>query len=197
MVDDVEGESRGASTSRQLIDKARAGDSRAVGELFHRHRRVLTLWARGRLPRWARSVSDTADMVQDVLLNTFRRLDRFENRGKGALRAYLRQAVMNRINDEKRRVMRPPTGELEEGVFDLPETGPTPFDATADAERQRRYKTALASLSEDERVLIVGRMELGYTYEQLALIAGRATPEAARVAVRRAVVKLAERLPDV
>jgi hypothetical protein len=44
-------------------------------------------------------------------------------------------------------------------------------------------------------MLVVGRIELGFNYDQLALISGRATPEAARQAVRRAVKKLAERMP--
>ena len=64
-----------------------------------------------------------------------------------------------------------------------------------DGERARHYKAALATLSEEERMLVVGRIELGFNYDQLALIAGRATPEAARQAVRRAVKKLAERMP--
>src|SRR5712692_909745 len=101
--------SRETASSGELIARARVGDSRAISALFRRHGGALRRWAKGRLPRWARSVNDTADVVQDVLLRTFRRLDRFEDRGKGALRAYLRQAVVNRINDEMRRVMCRPT----------------------------------------------------------------------------------------
>src|SRR4051812_12975696 len=93
------------TTSRRLLERARSGDSRAISALFRRHAATLRRWASGRLPRWARVVNDTADVVQDVLLQTFRRLDRFEDRGRGALRAYLRQAVLNRINDEIRKVL--------------------------------------------------------------------------------------------
>ena len=64
-----------------------------------------------------------------------------------------------------------------------------------DSERARHYKAALATLNDEERMLVVGRIELGFNYDQLALISGRATPEAARQAVRRAVKKLAERMP--
>jgi hypothetical protein len=45
--------------------------------------------------------------------------------------------------------------------------------------------------------LIVGRIELGYNYEQLALIRNKATPGAARQAVRRAIIKLAEKMAGV
>jgi DNA-directed RNA polymerase specialized sigma24 family protein len=74
-------------SSRELLRRARAGESRALSALFHRQRGALIRWARGRLPRWARNVADTADLVQDVLLQTFRRLEGFDNRGHGALQA--------------------------------------------------------------------------------------------------------------
>jgi len=163
--------------------------------LFRRHGPELRQWARGRLPRWARNVADTADVVQDVLLRTFRRIDRFEDRGRGALRGYLRRSVMNRIHDEMRKVVRRPTGELEERLFNMPGDQPTPFDSAVDSERARHYKAALATLTEEERILVVGRIEMGFNYDQLALIGERATPEAARQAVRRAVKRLAERMP--
>jgi RNA polymerase sigma-70 factor (ECF subfamily) len=137
---------------------------------------------------------ETADIVQDVFMQTFRRIDRFEDRGRGALRAYLRQAVVNRINDEVRRVLRRPVTELDDQVFELAGNEPSPFDTALDAERDRQYKQGLSSLSEDERLLIVGRLELGYNYHQLALLTGRVTPDAARLAVRRAMLKLTERM---
>ena len=96
--------SRETATSKELLARTRQGDERALSALFRRHGRALRQWARGRLPKWARGVNDTADIVQDALLQTFRRIDRFEDRGKGALQAYLRQAATNRIRDEIRRV---------------------------------------------------------------------------------------------
>src|SRR5262245_51235885 len=177
-----------SATSRELLRRARAGDTRALNTLFRRQRDRLTGWARGRLPRWARRLSDTADLVQDVLRQTSRRIDRFDDRGSGALQAYLRQAVQNRLRDELRRIERRPASELAD---DFPDSALSPLETTLDAERAERYKRALAALDEGDRILIVGRLELEYTYEQLALISDRPTPEAARKALRRAVMKLA------
>jgi RNA polymerase sigma-70 factor (ECF subfamily) len=171
----------------------RAGDTRALSTLFRQHGSLLARWARGRLPRWARQLSDTADIVQDALLQTFRRIEQFDDRGRGALQAYLRQAVQNRIRDELRRVDRRPTTELND---DFPGAAQSPLDVTLDAEREARYKHALSTLSEADRTLIVARLEMDYTFEQLAAISGRASPEAARKAFRRAVMKLAERMSD-
>ena len=187
-------DSRQTISTAGLLERARGGDERAVNTLFRRHGHWLRRWARGRLPQWARAAHDTADVVQDALLQTIRRIDHFEDRGKGALKAYLRQAVDNRIRDVMRSVGRRPVEALDDTTFDLPAPDPSPFDAAAAAERDRRYKTALDTLSEEERQLVVGRLELGYNYDQLALISGRPTAEAARLAVRRAVIRLAERM---
>ena len=86
-----------------LLERGRAGDQRALDELFARYAPPLRRWASGRLPRWARDLADTPDLVQETLLQTFRNIDGFEHRGEGAFQAYLRQAVMNRIRDELRR----------------------------------------------------------------------------------------------
>src|SRR5688500_18838650 len=162
-----------APTSGELLRRARAGDSRALSTLLRRQGMALTRWARGRLPRWARHLADTADLVQDALLNTFRRIDRFDDRGSGALQAYLRQAVQNRISDELRRIDRRPTAEIDD---DFPADGLSPYDLTLSAERALRYKQALASLSEADRILIVARFEMDYTSEQPPPAAVRAAP---------------------
>src|SRR5262245_20786718 len=91
-----------------LVERARSGDEEALERLFARHLKPLQRWASGRLPRWARDVADTDDLVQHTLLHTFRTIQDFQPRHVGALQAYLRQAVLNRIRDEIRRRGRQP-----------------------------------------------------------------------------------------
>ena len=180
------------ATSIHLLRRARGGDRAALDALFERHVPWLQRWAHGRLRVWARSAADTADMVQDAVLQTFRRLEHFEPRGHNALRAYLRQAIQNRIHDEHRRVMtRGVQEELQEGS---PDPSPSPFDTFVNTDAEDRYRRSLLRLREDDRELIVGRVELGYSYEQLATLTGRRTPDAARVALKRALLKLAEEM---
>jgi RNA polymerase sigma-70 factor (ECF subfamily) len=181
---------RRSGSSAWLFVRAHAGDRSALEALFERQAGPLLRWARGRLPRWARTAADTADIVQDAILQTFRRLDAIEIRGPRALRAYLRQAVDNRIKDELRRVARRPVADpLDSGHPDL---APSPLDAATSAEAAERYKLALTRLRPQDRALVVGRFELGYSYEQLALMTDRPSAAAARVALQRAVVRLAE-----
>jgi RNA polymerase sigma factor (sigma-70 family) len=180
------------TASGELLDRGRAGDSRALSSLFRRQGSALRRWAHGRLPPWARRFADTADIVQDALLQTFRRIDTFQNRGKGALQAYLRQAVVHRIQNEMRHVARRPVTDLPDERVEFPAAGETPLEFVMRTEQERKYKRGLEKLAEEEQMLVVGRLELNYTYDQLALITGRATPDAARMAVRRAMLKLAE-----
>ncbi len=145
-----------------------------------------------RLPSWARGTADTGDIVQDALVRVLARVDRIDVRGKGALAAYLRRAIQNRILDEMRYVGLRPPADLE--TLQLHDPSPSVFDHIASEQDQQRYKAALARLPGADRELIVGAIELGYTHEQLALASGRPTAGAARVALSRAVKHLVDEM---
>jgi RNA polymerase sigma factor (sigma-70 family) len=185
----------GTGSSLRLLRRAQAGETSATNLLFQRQWVALLRWAHGRLPRYARAVADTADIVQDAILQTFRRLSLIEPRGPQTLQVYLRRAVQNRIKDELRRVARRPDVPLLEPDTFADAAAP-PDVAFLRAQDAERYKRALATLRPSEQELIVGRFELEYSYQQLALMTGRATADAARVALNRAVLKLAEALGD-
>ena len=175
-----------------LLTRARAGDDEALNDLFARYVPLMRRWASGRLPRWARDLSDTHDLVQETLLQTFKKIDAFDHRGEGALQAYLRQAVMNRIRDELRRADRRPAPlALDSGAAD---PGLSPLETAIGAEVVERYEQALERLSADDRELIVARVELGMTYGELAQATGKPSSDAARMAVGRALIRLAEEL---
>lgn len=181
-----------SGSSLRLLARARRGDRSALDALVVRNEGPLRRWARGKLPQWLRRISDTADLVQDTLFQTFQRLDRLDARQEGALQAYLRQAVKNRIRDEFRRAKsRPIATEL----VDMVDEGQrSPLDEAISQEMLARYRAALARLKPDAQEAIVGRVELGYSYEQLALTLGKRTPDAARMAVARALTQLAEEM---
>ena len=173
----------------RLMLRARDGDAAALDLLFVRHMGPLQRWARGRLPRWARTIADTADLVQEALVQTLRRLGEFEPQGHEALQAYLRRAVDNRINDEFRRIARRGLASaLDEGQ---PDARPSPLEEAVAEQTERRYRVALDRLRPGDRRLVVARVELGYSLEQLALLTRRRRVDTARVALRRALVRLA------
>ena len=58
-------------------------------------------------------------------------------------------------------------------------------------------KRALQRLTVEEREAIIARVEMGYSYEELAEALGKPTPDAARKAAHRALVRLAEEMERV
>src|SRR5262249_7682682 len=106
-------------TTFDLVERAKSGDSDALNRLFSRFLPSLRRWASGRLPRWSRDLMDRDDLVQETVVRAVKRIDRFESRHEGALQAYLRQAVVNRIRDEVRHAKRSPApSALDENASD-------------------------------------------------------------------------------
>lgn len=175
-----------------LIQQVRRGDKDALDRLLARHVGPLRRWVSGRLPRWARDLADTDDLVQDTLLRTFTKIKDFDVRGPGALQAYLRQAVLNRVRDELRRKGRAPI-RLNQDELDLQAAG-SPLEDAIGREAVERYEAALARLSPSDREAVIGRLEMDYTYPELAEALGKPTAEAARKATRRALLRLAKEM---
>lgn len=189
-----DGPSAPLDSTAVLIQRVREGDRDSLERLIQRHLAPLRRYASGRLPRWARDLADTDDLVQDTLLRTFSKMDTFEVRGAGALQAYLRQAVMNRMRDELRRRGRAPAF-VAAHEFDAaaPAEG-SPLEEAIGAEAAARYVAALARLEPAEREAIIGRVEMEYSYADLADALGKPTAGAARQAARRALLRLAEEM---
>ena len=55
-----------------------------------------------------------------------------------------------------------------------------------------RYEEALAGLNETDRELVHLRIELDFDYPEIATMTGKPSGDAARMAVRRALSRLAE-----
>jgi len=176
----------------ELVERAKSGDREALDCLFTRFLPALRRWASGRLPQWTRGVMDTDDVVQETVIRAVKRIDVFESRHEGALQAYLRQAVMNRIRDEIRRTKRSPAAlAIDENQPDL---SASPLEAAIGGEAVSRYEAALARLRPEEREAVVARIEMDGTYQDVAAALGKPSADAARMAVSRALLRLAEEM---
>lgn len=182
----------GLDSTFDLVQRIKSGDDEALNRLFARFLPSLRRWSSGRLPRWSRDLMDTDDLVQETVIRALKRLDRFESRHEGALQAYLRQAIVNRIRDEIRRTKRSPAETaLDEKASDH---GASPLEAAIGAEALERYEAALARLRPEEREAIVARVEMDGSYQDVAQALGKPSADAARMAVSRALLRLAEEM---
>jgi RNA polymerase sigma-70 factor (ECF subfamily) len=181
-----------ADSSVDLLLKAQSGDEDALNRLLTRYLPRLRRWTSQRLPWGLRTMLDTGDLVQDAIINALTHLNSLEVRTERALEFYLQRAVKNRIIDLHRRSRRRPARE------EIPEhiaaSGASPQEAAIGAEALERYERALASLKTEERQAIVLRVELGLDYDEIATQLGKPSSDAARMAVTRAIVRLAEKM---
>lgn len=187
---DGTGEGSSLESTATLLGLAREGDGSARERLLARYLPILRRWARGRLPRGARDLLDTDDLVQVSLLRALNHMEAFEPRREGAFLAYLRRIVLNAVRDEIRRVARRPTPEPLE--MELPAQAPSHLEQAIGREAVEAYEEALLALPEEQQQAVILRIEFGYSYPEIAEALDRPSANAARMMVSRALVRLAE-----
>jgi RNA polymerase sigma-70 factor (ECF subfamily) len=96
------------------------------------------------------------------------------------------------VREELRRKGRRPEETSLNGLETEPEL--SPLEQAISGEAVGRYQEALARLGPEQREAIIGRVELGYTYQELAEALGKPTAEAARKTAQRALVRLVEEM---
>lgn len=183
----------GLSSTTDLLRRAQLGDAEALNALLGRLQEPLRRWARGRLPAGMRDLRDTEDLVQETLVQTIRNLDEFEAPHEGALMSYVRRAVLNRIRDEGRRRARVPP-QVGIDVVEVVDPAASPLEAAIGRESLERFEAALMRLRPEDRDMVIARIEFQQSYPQIAAAFGKSGPDAARMAVTRALAKLAEEM---
>jgi RNA polymerase sigma factor (sigma-70 family) len=175
-------------STHELVQRAKAGDGRSLDQLFTRYRPRLREWAHGRLPRHARGLADTDDLVQQTMLKVVRNFKQFTPDHPEGFNHYLRLTIHNAVRDEIRRARRQPTREELDSRH--PGHDRSPLEEMIDSRRIRRYESALAQLSTVERDAVVARIEFGFTHGELAAALGKRTPDTARKVFQKAMAKL-------
>jgi RNA polymerase sigma-70 factor (ECF subfamily) len=177
-----------------LLDRLRGGDEHARERLLERYLPILQRWVHGRLPRGARGMADTADLVQVTCYRALNRLEAFENRHEGAFFAYLRQIVLNAIREEIRRAARRPS--VPDPADEPLDRAPSVVEQAIGHEMLECYERALLGLREEQREAVVLRLECGMSYPEIAEAMGRSSANAVRMLVVRALVPLAEAMRE-
>ena len=168
----------------ELLQRAKNGDSEALDVLMARYRPRLVRWATGRLPDYARSLFDTGDLVQDVSSGLWNDWTSLMSAAPASSRPMFRKAILNRIRDQVRGTRRWSGVEVSESLQDR---SPSPLEAAIGGDVLDRYERALTLLREEEARLVHLRVELNFSYEEIAAVLARPSPEAARMATQRAL----------
>jgi RNA polymerase sigma-70 factor, ECF subfamily len=184
--------SEALEATADLVARIRGGDQAALEMLINRILPSLRRMGHRRLTGHTRSLLDIDDLVQDALVSLVRRLPHFECHTPGSLLAYLQRVIVNRIIDATRK--RASQGEWVALPDDCAEQGASPLQRVIDNEEMLRYRAALLRLKPRDRQLIVMRLEHRLTYQEIATQLGVPSPNAARVALIRAMARLVSAL---
>ena len=182
--------SQDETRTTELIAQIRSGNREAWSRLVERELPQLRRFAKGRLPAFARGALDTQDLVHDVLVRAMPRLDSWEGDRPGALQAFLRRALVNQIVDEIRKARRRVASTAP--IESHPDSGPSALARVISQEDQKRLRAALENVSASDRALLGARFGWGLRYADVAARVRRPSANAARVAVERAVARVAK-----
>jgi RNA polymerase sigma-70 factor (ECF subfamily) len=193
----------GASESeiQLLIERARAGDTRAFEDLARREERALYRHAL----RIVGTTSDAEDVVQDALFSAWRSIASFQGL---SFRAWLFRIATNRALDHLRSRKRRPELPLdppedEEMTWAEPAApGPDLTQLAGDREALAFVEKALEMLPADQRTALLLRDVEGFAYEEISIITSveigtvKSRIHRGRLAVRNVLIARGWRGPD-
>ncbi len=179
-------------STRGLFFRAKSGDLEARERLWEKLRARLCRYAHGRLPQRLRSLVETDDVVQEALAQTFRRIDLFDPKHSGAFGVALHVTMKRCLIDQHRRADRRPAAD--ETATSLVAEGPSPMEQAIEKEKLERVFSARSQLREEDQALLHARLDLELGFSDVALLFGKPSPDAARVAFERAVKRLVAKM---
>ena len=137
---------------------------------------------------------DTDDLVQITLIRALDKVHDFKPEREGAFLSYLRSVLLNALRDQLRRAHVRRAGEILDDR--VPDPSPTVLDEVIGRDTMERYEAALTQLSESQREAVMLRLEFGYSHLEIAEAIGASSADAARMAVSRGLVRLADLMSD-
>ena len=197
--------------TEQLIAQAKDGDVSAVNQLMDRHRNSLRQLVRMRLDNKIQKRIDVSDVVQDVLVEANRRLQRYMNNPIMPFHLWLRQIAKDRIIDAHRRhrvsakrsvdreqQMVAPRGYDKSSIqlaTMLGDSRLTPAAAALQKEMAKKVEQAIAKLDPKDCEIIVMRHYEHSTNQEIGQLLELSEP-AASMRYLRAIRRLKQMLAN-
>ena len=173
-------------TDSELIERWKAGDSRAATQIVTRHADALARFAVSSGER-----TEIEELVQDTFVRAFSSIDSF--RGDSSLRTWLftieRRLMLDRRRVERRQKTLVPVNPADAVTeYDA-------LDALVAEEAESKVRRAVDLLSPMQREVFTLRVEQGMSYRDIAEIVG-STEGAARVHYHNAMRAVKESVSE-
>lgn len=189
----------------ELLQQAKTGDDDAINKLMDRHRNSLRQLVRMRLDQKIQKRVDVSDVVQDVLVEANRRLQRYIENPVMPFHLWLRQIAKDRIIDAHRRhrvsakrsvdreqVLVAPRGYDQSSIQLASLLGDqrlTPAAAALQQEMAKKVEHAISLLDEKDCEIIVMRHYEHLTNQEIGKVLDLTEP-AASMRYLRAIRRL-------
>jgi len=157
-------EAQAALPASDLVERCRRGERKAFRELYDAHHRQVASQLSRMVPR-----ADVSDVVQEVFVEVFRSISRFE--GRSAFSTWLFRLAMNMAMKHRRKSARPEHAPHADGA-DSADPDADPSGELFARERCARAEALLDTLAPKKRVALVLHDVHGMDAAQIAEATG-------------------------
>jgi RNA polymerase sigma-70 factor (ECF subfamily) len=178
----------GQQGEAELVARAVAGDGEAQSALLTLIRPGVVRYCRARLGRVGGVYGMADDVAQETCLAVLSALPRFRDQGR-PFSAFVFGIAAHKVADAQRAAVRGRAVTAVDTLPDRPDPSPGPEQQALASDLARRLSTLLGHLSDNQRELVVLRVAVGLTAEEVGDVLGM-TAAAVRVAQSRALQRL-------
>lgn len=176
------------SIDRELVGLAVERDRDATAALLAQVHPAVVRYCRARLGRLAGGYSTADDVAQEVCLGVVRALPRYRDQGR-PFAAFVYAIAAHKVADAQRAAMRDGGVVAGDTTPDRPDLAPGPEQQAVTSDLGRRLSMLLGQLSAVPREIIVLRVAVGLSADEVGAVLGM-TAAAVRVAQSRALARL-------
>ena len=177
-----------SSAEAELVARAAAGDSDAASTLLGLFRPGIVRYCRARLGRMSGGYDAADDVAQEVCLAVLSALPRFRDEGK-PFSALVYGIAAHKIADAQRAAVRTRVVTTVDALPEPVDSAPGPEQQALATDLARRLSALLEHLSDHHRELVVLRVAVGLSAEEVGDVMGMSAA-AVRVAQSRALARL-------
>lgn len=170
-----------SAETQRLLQQIRAGRRDAYDRLFDRHRAFLRGMIERRLDPRLGARLDPSDVVQETQMEAFRRLPDYLDRQAMPFRLWLQKTALERLLNLRRDHVEAARRAVDREVL-LPDrssaalaerlaaSGTSPSEGFAKHELARQIQEALASLSQNDREILLMRYVENFSNQEVAYL---------------------------
>lgn len=172
----------------ELVRRAARRDGAAVAALLAGLRPGLVRYCRARLGRIGGAYTTADDVAQEICLAVLRALPGYRDQGR-PFSAFVYAIAAHKVADAHRAAVRAATVTAEDAPPEHPDADPGPEQRAVATDLARRLSVLLDRLPEMQREIVLLRVAVGLSADEVGTIVGM-TAAAVRMAQSRALARL-------